>query len=80
MIHVELNQVHMQRLHCAVQAARSGARVEFRVNQGEPCTLVWVDRAAPRTQRVILNFYGRKDLWLAAVRAAFDAEMAGTPQ
>lgn len=72
---VELNRVHLQRLRLAVEAARGGARVQFRLNDGEPPTLVWVNRAAPRVQHTIARIYGRKQEWLAAAQVAFEAEL-----
>lgn len=74
---VELNHVHLQRLRVAVQAARAGARVCFRINQGEPATVVWYEAAAPRVAHVIARVYGQRQQWMAAVLAAFYAETEG---
>lgn len=73
---VELKRVHHQRLRGAVEAARKGAKITFRVNPGEPCTLVWVASYAPGVQRTITSLYGQRQEWIAAVQAAFDAELA----
>lgn len=68
---IELNKVHLQRLRSAIAAARMGQRVEFRVNGGEPATLVWTAKSEPRTQHVIMSLYGQQKEWLEAVRSEF---------
>lgn len=73
---VELNNVHRQRIAVAVEMARAGARIVFRVNEGEPATIVWYDAAAPRVAHVIGRIYGQREEWMAAVLAEFHAETA----
>lgn len=74
---IKLNYIHHQRLRGAVQAAQAGAQIKFRVNEGEPATIVWSDAAKPREQHAVLNLYGQRQAWLCAVEAAFQAELAG---
>jgi hypothetical protein len=68
---ITLSSVHIQRIRLAVEAARCGARVTFRVNPGEPATVVWSREDRRRTQHVICNGWGDLKQTLAQVEAEF---------
>ena len=68
---VNLTRVHLQRLQGAVEAALAGARIHFRVNCGEPRTIVWVDERTPTTQHTVMSVWGDPCLPLAVVEEKF---------
>jgi hypothetical protein len=63
--------VHVQRLRAAVEAAKRGANIRFRVNASLPSTIAWWDVDKPRIQHVICNAYGDAEPWKAAVESRF---------
>jgi hypothetical protein len=68
---VELKQVHRQRLQLAVDAARAGGRIHFRVTSAEPRTIVWVNERVPGVPHTILNLWGRSDVWMNEVERVY---------
>lgn len=68
----ELSTVHLQRLRRAVEVAREGGEVRFRVNPTDPRTVVWWQVGKPRTQHAICNAFGDPKPWLSAVQAKFE--------
>lgn len=73
----ELDPVHRQRLARAVEAAKAGAEIRFRINTGEPSTVSWWDVAKPRVQHVILNGWGLLEPWQALVESEFNKQVEG---
>jgi hypothetical protein len=67
----ELTHVHEQRLRSAVEAKRKGATIHFRVNPGEPQTIVWWQSGKTRVQHTIANAFGSGDPMLRAVEKRF---------
>lgn len=67
----ELTRVHEQRLRSAVEAARKGATIHFRVNPTEPLTIVWWSAGKPSTQHVIANAFGDPNPMLMAIQEKF---------
>jgi hypothetical protein len=67
----ELSPVHIQRLRAAVEAAKQGAEICFRVCDSQPKKIAWFDPQKSRVQHVICNAYGDAEPWKAAVESKF---------
>lgn len=67
----ELSHVHVQRIRGAVEAAKRGARVEFRVFETQPKTIGWRDLDKKGTRHVIANSFGDGILMLLAIETKY---------